>query len=64
MPHAASLDTRVQELLTVERRFDAALLSSDVKALDEILAELSNQYLIAYVPPSLRRDSAEREVNR
>lgn len=39
MPHAASLDTRVQELLTVERRFDAALLSSDVKALDEILAE-------------------------
>lgn len=35
----ATLDTQAQDLLAIERRFDAALLSSDVTALDAILAE-------------------------
>jgi len=40
MPQAKmSLDPQEQELLTVERRFDAALLSSDIAALDGILSE-------------------------
>src|SRR5215467_8148144 len=32
-------DSQTEELLAVERRFDVALLSADVAALDEILAE-------------------------
>lgn len=36
---AASLNQQNEELLATERRFDAALLSSDVAALEEILDE-------------------------
>jgi len=45
-------DPQIQDLLAAERRFDAALLSSDVAALDAILAErfFLNDFLGGVVP--------------
>lgn len=40
MPQTGAVrDPQIEELLAVERRFDAALLSADVAALEAILAE-------------------------
>ena len=53
MPHTqVAVETQAQELLAVERRFDAALLSSDTKALDALLTErfFLNDFMGGVVP--------------
>ena len=49
-----SLDPRADELLTVERRYDAALLAADVKALEGMLAEtfFLNDFMGGVIPRS------------
>ena len=51
---AASMDPKGEELLAVERRFDAALLSADVAALEGILAEgfFLNDFMGGVIPRS------------